>query len=93
VKYFTNPDFWNHYEKLPKLIQGIADKNFKLLKTDPHHPSLKLKKVNEFFSVRIGLKYRALGIGVPEGILWFWIGKHSEYDKLIETSPVPRGAH
>jgi hypothetical protein len=85
VKHFTSPDFWKHYEKLPIPIKEIADKNFKLLKTDPHHPSLKLKKVNQFFSVRIGLKYRALGIGVLEGILWFWIGNHPEYERLIDA--------
>jgi hypothetical protein len=85
VKHFTNPDFWKHYEKLPAPIKNIADKNFNLIKTDPHHPSLKLKKVNQFFSVRIGLKYRALGIEVPKGILWFWIGNHREYERLIDA--------
>lgn len=83
MRHFTNPDFWKQFEKLPEQIKETADKNFKLLKTDPHHPSLKLKKIKEFYAVRIGLKYRALGIAVPEGILWFWIGNHSEYDKLI----------
>ena len=83
MRHFTSSDFWRHFERLPEQIKETADKNFKLLKTDPHHPSLKLKKINDFYSVRIGLKYRALGIVAPEGIIWFWIGKHSEYDKLI----------
>jgi hypothetical protein len=26
---------------------------------------------------------RALGTGVGDGILWVWIGTHSEYDKII----------
>jgi len=41
------------------------------------------KKVKGYYSVRIGMKYRALGMGVEEGILWFWIGTHLEYDEII----------
>lgn len=42
----TLPRFWEDYKRLPKDIQALADKNFELLKTDPHHPSLHFKKVN-----------------------------------------------
>lgn len=27
--------------------------------------------------------YRALGVRREETIVWFWIGKHSDYEKLI----------
>ncbi len=84
MKYFTSPSFWELYERLPVSIQELADKNFNILKRDPHHPSLHLKKVDDYWSVRVGLKYRALGIDVDEGILWFWIGTHAEYDKLVK---------
>ena len=30
-----------------------------------------------------GLHYRALATEVGEDLLWFWIGPHSEYDKLV----------
>jgi hypothetical protein len=80
---FTSPDFWKNYRQLPKVIQDLADKSFALLKNDPHHPSLHLKKIGEFRSVRIGLAHRALGIMVPKGILWFWIGGHADYDNLL----------
>jgi hypothetical protein len=36
-----------------------------------------------FYSVRIGLYYRVLGLPVPAGVHWFWIGTHGEYDKLV----------
>ena len=85
MKHFTTPDFWDCYKKLPLHIQEIADKNFALLKNDSQHPSLHFKKIGEFYSVRIGLKYRALGIKIEEGILWFWIGNHDDYEKLINT--------
>jgi hypothetical protein len=27
--------------------------------------------------------YRALAVEVPEGLLWFWIGSHADYDKIL----------
>ena len=54
-----------------------------LLKADPHHPSLHLKKVDQLWSVRVGAHYRALGMDGPDAIVWFWIGSHAEYDKLV----------
>ena len=53
----TLPRFWEDYKRLPKDIQALADKNFVLLKSDAHHPSLHFKKVNirkQLWSVRIG---------------------------------------
>jgi len=85
VKHFTTPDFWKHYNKLPAPIKKTADKNINLLKSDPHHSSLKLKKVGNFWSVRITLKYRALGISSADNIIWFWVGDHDEYEKLIRS--------
>jgi hypothetical protein len=55
VKHRTTPQFWDLYEKLPKQIQRLADNNFELLKADPHHPSLKFKKVGNMWSARVGL--------------------------------------
>ena len=62
----------------------MADKNFALLRQDPHHPSLRLKKVGLFWSARVGLRYRALARGRTEGLVWFWIGQHGEYDQLLK---------
>ncbi len=83
IKHFAGPSFWTCYEKLPAEIQNLADRNFKLLKSNLYHPSLHFKKVGQYCSVRVGKKYRAVGIEMEKRILWFWIGTHSEYDKLI----------
>jgi hypothetical protein len=64
-------------------VRALADKSFELLKSDPHHPSLRFKRVGRFRSVRVGLHYRALAVEVPDGVLWFWIGTHAEYDDLV----------
>jgi hypothetical protein len=31
----------------------------------------------------VGLSHRALGIKEKETMIWFWIGSHEDYDKLI----------
>jgi mRNA-degrading endonuclease RelE of RelBE toxin-antitoxin system len=84
MKHHTSSSFWACYESLPSNIRTIADKNFQLIKENLQHPSLHTKKVGKYFSVRIGKKYRALAVEVDDGLLWFWIGIHSEYDRLIE---------
>ncbi|WP_435016329.1 hypothetical protein TA3x_003894 [Tundrisphaera sp. TA3] len=86
MNHFTLPRFWQYHRLLPDEVRALADKNFELLKADPHHPSLHLKKVGrtrQLWSVRVGSHHRALGVDKPQGIVWFWIGPHSEYDTLI----------
>lgn len=84
MKHFASPDFWFHYRLLPEAIQELADKNFSLLKENSRHPSLRLKKVGDFWSARVGLGYRAIGKERAEGIVWVWIGTHAEYDAMIK---------
>ncbi len=83
VKHHANPQFWKAYYDLPSKIQKLADENFELLKSDPRHPSLHFKKISRFWSARVGLRYRVLGVESDSDIIWFWIGIHSEYDVLI----------
>jgi hypothetical protein len=83
MNHFATADFWYHYRRLLPEVRNLADKNFELLKQDPHHPSLRLKKVGAFWSARVGLHYRALARDRPDGLVWFWIGHHSEYDQIL----------
>jgi hypothetical protein len=83
LKHFASPAFWECYDRLPENIRKQADHYFQILKTNPYHPSLHFKKIGKYRSARIGISYRALAIEVPDGLLWFWIGTHSEYDKLV----------
>lgn len=84
MKHVASPDFWACYEALPELVRDLADNNFSLPKSNPRHPSLRFKKVGEFWSARVGIACRALGRAVPEGVAWFWIGSHAEYDRLTK---------
>jgi hypothetical protein len=62
VKHYASSRFWRLYRALPKDVQELADAKYALLKADPAHPSLHFKKIGSYWSVRVGLHYRALAI-------------------------------
>jgi mRNA-degrading endonuclease RelE of RelBE toxin-antitoxin system len=73
---------------LPQSVQEDARKAFQQFQQDARHPALQFKKVTgkdgkEYWSARIGLHYRALARMGKDGVHWFWIGTHGEYDKLV----------
>jgi hypothetical protein len=61
----------------------LADESYQLLRRDPKHPSLHFKRIGSFWSVRVGLHYRALAVEQEDSIVWFWIGTRAQYDRLI----------
>jgi hypothetical protein len=55
-------------------------------KANPAHPGLQFKKLegeDSIYSARIGLGYRALAVMKADHVVWYWIGSHSEYDRLV----------
>ena len=85
MKHYASSKFWKCFYSLSPEIQKLARKNYTLLKENPNHPSLHFKLVfnGRFRSVRIGIHYRALGVPIPEGVQWLWMGNHAEYDRLL----------
>jgi hypothetical protein len=83
MKHRATPRFWACYHSLPNEVQHLADNCYARLKQNPNHPSLHLKKIQSYWSVRVGLHYRALAIESGNDLVWFWIGTHAEYDRLI----------
>ena len=77
------PDFWRRYNALPEPVRKLADRSFDLLKSDSNHPSLHFKRVGRYWTVRIGLHHRAVAAEASDGLVWFWIGSHAEYDRLM----------
>jgi len=74
-------------DQLPETVRDQAARAFALWRSNPRHPSLQFKSVSSsqpIFSVRIGLRYRALGLWQDDLISWFWIGSHAEYDELLK---------
>ena len=83
----TSERFRKAYAALPKQVKKQAREAYKLFKEDPYYPGLNFKKVHAIkpiYSIRVSIDYRALGIQKGNEIIWFWIGTHSEYDKLLQ---------
>ena len=78
--------FWKGYEQLPKRIQMIAVRQYRLWLQDPHHPSLRFKKVGKHWSARVTDDYRAVGIMDGDTVVWYFIGTHAEYDQLLKNT-------
>ena len=83
MNHHASSRFWALYEALPTEVRELADKNYRLLRDDPRHPSLHFNRIGSVWSVRVGARYRALGSDVEVGIVWFWIGTHAEYDRIV----------
>ena len=86
MKHCATPRFWRCYHALPDELRRLADQGFELLKLDARHPSLQLKKIGRYWSVRVGLHHRALAFQHESDLVWYWIGSHAEYDRLLGRS-------
>ena len=88
MKSRATPRFWAAYRGLSEAVQEQARKAYRLFSENPAHPSLQFKKVSDrgpVYSARITLDYRALGVLTDAEIVWFWIGSHADYDRLVRN--------
>ena len=83
MRHNANPRFWACYRQLPDDIRRLADESYQLLRRDPKHPSVHFKKLGRFWPDRGGLHYRALAVEDGNVIVWFWIGTHAVYNRLV----------
>jgi len=86
VKSHTTARFRKSFAELPEQVRRQARGAYKRFRENPFHPSLHLKKIfpeRSIYSVRINIDYRAVGIREGDEMIWFWIGSHKEYEKLI----------
>ncbi len=82
----TTRQFWRLFSKLPSDVQREAKGAYRLFRTSPLHPSLQFKKLegeDDVYSARIGLGYRALAVVKKDRIVWYWIGSHADYNRLV----------
>lgn len=82
----TTQRFRKVFADLPKETQRQAKDAYKQFRRDPFYPSLCFKRVHStkpVYSVRINMKCRAVGIQSENEMVWFWIGSHDEYTKLL----------
>jgi hypothetical protein len=86
VSSLTTEHFRHLLAAAPASIQSKAKAAYRLWAANPGHPSLRFKKVHDtlpIYAVRIDRDWRALGVLKDRGMLWFWIGPHSEYEKRL----------
>lgn len=79
--------FWKLYAPLPPEVQQQARKGYLRWKANPNHPSLRFKRVDEeepIYSARVSGDYRVLGVLEGDTVIWFWIGDHEEYARLLK---------
>ena len=88
MKSETTIRFRKAYANLSPHLKEATRKAYKLWQSDSLHPSLSFKRIHHtlpIYSVRISLAYRALCTKQNSTTyIWFWIGSHTEYDKLIK---------
>lgn len=83
MNHHTTVNFWECHAWLPEAVRRVADRHYALLRADPRHSSLRLKKIGRLWSVRAGAGYRALAAEAPDSLVWFWIGPYDEYERLL----------
>lgn len=81
----TTAEFRSHFRALPSAVQDTARAAFRLWQQDRRHPSLHFKRAGAYWSIRVGIHYRALGRLQDGTLYWFWIGRHAEYDRLVRS--------
>ena len=82
----TTRHFRQMLSELPANIRRQAKETYRLFRENPRHPSLRFKKVHNtdpIYAARININYRVVGIVDNGEIIWFWIGPHTEYEKLL----------
>ncbi len=82
----TTRRFRQMFAALPAHVQRQAREAYHLFRQNPSHPGLHFKQVHPdppMYSARVGISYRAVGARDGNTVVWFWIGTHAEYDKLL----------
>ena len=86
MKSETLKHFWDCFSALPADARRLAQEAFTIWQRNERHPSLHFKRVHPakpLYSIRVGHRWRALGYRRDDTMIWFWIGSHAEYDKII----------
>jgi hypothetical protein len=86
MKSHTTKRFRATFSELPEEIKEKGREAYRQFRADPYHPSLHFKQVHPvrpIYSVRIIRGYRAVGIIENAEIVWFWVGPHDAYLRLL----------
>jgi mRNA-degrading endonuclease RelE of RelBE toxin-antitoxin system len=87
MKSKATPGFWRQYNRLPHKEQRRARKAYQTWRANPSTPGLRFKRVSEeepIYSARVSDDYRVLGLLEGDTVVWFWIGAHDEYERILK---------
>jgi hypothetical protein len=78
---------WNAlFSVLPSAVQRLTRTVFSRFCENPRHPSLRFKKMRhkhqgrDCYEVSITRDYRAVAYSDGDTYVWFWVGKHGDFD-------------
>lgn len=82
-----NRKFDKLFSQLPNPVKDLTRDVFKQWCVNPFDPRLEFKALdrsaNKCWSIRIGSRYRALCWAYKSEWLWFWVGSHEAYNKVV----------
>jgi hypothetical protein len=84
----TTQSYRDRLAKLPANVRAQARTAYRRFKADPYQRGLHFKKVHSnrpIYSARVNDDYRVLGVLDGSEIVWFWIGKHEEYERVLKS--------
>lgn len=88
MQFSTTKEFWQLLTECPADIQDRVPKKLSMWEDNQRHPSLHFKKVSKdsepsVWSIRVSDDYRMLGYRQGDHVMWYWVGKHDEYIRII----------
>ena len=89
MKSRTTESFRKLYRGLPEAARRDARQAYRQWMRDPSYPSLQFKRVSPvapIFSARVGLHWRVVGTLRDDVLVWWWIGSHADYDRLVKRA-------
>lgn len=88
MKSFTNQRFRELFAELPAQVQRHAREAYREFRENPSYPGLHFKQIfsdPSICSARVGIGYRAVCVREGDRVIWFWIGSHAAYDRLLAS--------
>ena len=86
MKSVTTEKFRANFGKAQAATQERIRAAYQQWSKNPDHPSLRFKKVHDrlpIYSARVDLDWRAVGTMQGDTMVWFFVGPHADYEKLL----------
>jgi hypothetical protein len=86
MKSLTSPDFWRAYSALPPQARPPLAKPIIFGARIPDTVRSVFRNGEDFGGFVLELDTARWPWPVPDGYLWFWIGTHDEYERLLKQN-------